>query len=146
MGLALSTPLTVCLAGLGRHLPGLRWLHLSDILIGQALLLAAIFSAFDWLQLGDSLWLLVMLAEFALFLRLMLDEDEPVLARVAWLGTQLVAVMLAVVGLTSLSIERDAMQPVSNDVFVLLAGAALLALLQAYLHARRLQQVEALAL
>lgn len=132
---------------LGHHARGLdqRWLHLSDILIGQALLLAAIFSAFDWLQLGDSLWLLVMLAEFALFLRLMLDEDEPVLVRVAWLGTQLVAVMLAVVGLTSLSIERDAMQPVSNDVFVLLAGAALLALLQAYLHARRLVQVEALA-
>ena len=146
LALVLAVAATVAWT-LGRHARalGLRWLHLSDILIGQALLLAAIFSAFDWLQLGDSLWLLVMLAEFALFLRLMLDEDEPVLARVAWLGTQLVAVMLAVVGLTSLSIERDAMQPVSNDVFMLLAGAALLALLQFYLHARRLVQVEALA-
>lgn len=146
LALVLAVAATVAWT-LGRHSRGLglRWLYLSDTLIGQALLLAAIFSVFDWLQLDDLLLLLVMLAEFALFLRFMLDEDEPVLARMAWLGTQLVAVMLAAVGLTSWSIERDAMQPVSNDVFMLLAGAALLALLQVYLHARRLVQVEALA-
>lgn len=74
LGLGLAGVLAYLLARHARSL-GIRWVHLSDTLIGQALVVAGILSFYPLIE-NLQLLLLVLFIETLLFLRLSLVEGE----------------------------------------------------------------------
>jgi hypothetical protein len=124
---------------------GIRWVHVSDMLIGQALAVGSIVCVYD---LFAGSWLLLLLAVFvecALFLRVVLDQPEKILGRVAFYAAHASALALGLAGLPGALGGGPTAGSQTGDGLVLLAGTAVAALLQGYLGVARRERITALA-
>lgn len=121
---------------------GIRWLHLCDTLIAQGLMVAAIACATELFAAARLLWLLAVVAECALFLRLVIDENEAVLGRIGVYVLHVSAFLLAAAGLATAPAAIESGD--TREALVLLAGMAVVAALQVYLARRRPGRLAAL--
>lgn len=130
LALALAGMSAYLLARRARPL-GIRWLYLSDTLIGQILFVAAIVSLYPFIA-NIQIVLLVLLLETLLFLRLVVTEDEEFLGRIGWYAVILAGLIFAIGGIHAL----DAEVAVRNQTaLIMLLGAA--AATVAYLYLTR---------
>lgn len=127
LALALAGIIAYMLARRARPL-GVRWLYLSDTLIGQALVVAALASLYP-IIVNLQLILLALFLESMLFLLLVINEGEESLVRVGWYMTNIAGVLFAVAGIHGLGAKTD----VNQDVLILLAGAAVSVVVLLYL-------------
>ncbi len=129
------------LARYGRKL-GIRWLYLTDTLVGQALVTIGLISFYPFV----THWLIIpalVLLQTGLYLRIVLDENEDFLVRIGVNLVHLSALALAVSGLVAWDSEPGLR---SQSAAILLGGALLAALIHLYLAQRRGESFDAVSL
>ena len=121
---------------LARHgrAAGVRWVHLTDTLVAQAFAMAAIVSVrplvFHWLVVPIALFV-----EAAIYLRVVIDEEEPLLVRSGVVLLHLGALATFVPGLFAAAGATRTLQ--DQHALLLLAAAVLGTGVHAYLVRRR---------
>ncbi len=139
LALALGGIIAYVLARRARPL-GVRWLYLSDTLIGQAMVVAALASLYPIIA-NLQLILLTLFLESMLFFLLVFDEGEKFLARVGWYMASIMGVLFAVAGIHGFGAKADLYQ----DVLILLVGAAASIAILSYLARHHAERFNAIA-
>ncbi len=151
--LALLRAIVLALAGVAAYLLarrarplGVRWLYLCDTLIGQALSIAAVVSL-QPLIANIQLIMLAVFLETVLFLRLVIDEGETSLAKVAWLsvlGAGFLSTLVGIFGYGSEFAVTLGSRVLPQNAYIAFAGVAAATVAQLYLTRRHGESMRAL--